>query len=482
MKGCLQTLTEKRKIPQLIELVTDENGKTTLNFNLHDGQRDALLAKERFVLMLCGAQSGKTSFAPIWLMQEINNCGAGDYLVVSATFDLFNLKFRPELDNLFVKYLGYTYNGATQTFSKTINKKVVGEDGKIVNKQEQVRIICRSADSTRGLESATAKAVVFDEAGMPEIKVDIWEAIRRRLSLSRGRCLFTTTPYNLGWLKTEIYDKCVDPLEPDYKLINFKSTYNPMFSKEEFEDLRKSMPEWKFRMFYEGEFTRPASMIYDCFDFTVRPHTLEEGKFKFTGTKGNLIKPFTIPDNWTRYIGVDFGSVNSCVVFVASPPNNEDVHIVYHALLGGGTLYEKVLEYNKEYIGFGGAESEDDWRQQWAINGIPIKKPRGKGNVEAGINRVYTLIKRGQLFVFDTCQGVLKELRDYSREVDEIGNPTEAIANKNKYHHMDALRYVCSVFFYEEEEEDDRKPQRIIVPGSVEDTNRFFKPKYSYLV
>jgi hypothetical protein len=39
---------------------------------------------------------------------------------------------------------------------------------------------------------------------------------------------------------------------------------------------------------------------------------------------------------------------------------------------------------------------------------------------------------------------VLDELATYSRVTDDEGNPLEAIADKSKFHRLDALRYVAS--------------------------------------
>lgn len=434
-----EPITEKKEITIIAEIkpLVQKVGKK-LVFNLHPGQTEALMAKERFILMLCGFQSGKTSFAPIWLMNEINEHGQGDYLVVSATFDLFNTKFLPELQNLFCKYLKYTYNASTSMFVKSVYNSVT-------NDTEQIRIICRSADSSRGVESATAKAVVFDEAGMPEIKIDVWEALQRRLALNEGRCLFTTTPYNLGWLKTSVYDKCVNPLETDYKLINFKSTYNPFFKQTEYDRIWKEYPEWKARMFLNGEFTRPASQIYDAFEPSLSEYEFENEVFKFKGKKnGHLLRPFTIPKHWKRYLGVDFGERNSCAIFLAEIPTYPGNYVIYNCLLGRGDLYDRVREYNEYFdLALGGASSEDGWRKEWAFNDVVVGKPFIQ-EVEAGITKVRTMIIKDRIYVFDTLNEVVEELQSYSRVTDEAGNATDAIEDKNKYHRLDALRYICT--------------------------------------
>ena len=75
--------------------------------------------------------------------------------------------------------------------------------------------------------------------------------------------------------------------------------------------------------------------------------------------------------------------------------------------------------------------------------------------MEVGINRVYSLFAADRLRVFDSCDGVLDELANYSRVTDESGNPLEAIADKSRYHRLDALRYVGSYLIDEGTTESD---------------------------
>ena len=44
-----------------------------IELNLHPAQVEAWEAKERFIVMLCGTQSGKTEFGVQWLKREIDN-------------------------------------------------------------------------------------------------------------------------------------------------------------------------------------------------------------------------------------------------------------------------------------------------------------------------------------------------------------------------------------------------------------------------
>src|SRR5262245_63080665 len=83
-------------VPQLVEEVTRPDGSRGLAYHFHPGQQLAWDSRKRFVLVLAGTQGGKTSFGPLWLNREIQEKGPGDYMVVTPTFPLLNLKALPE--------------------------------------------------------------------------------------------------------------------------------------------------------------------------------------------------------------------------------------------------------------------------------------------------------------------------------------------------------------------------------------------------
>ncbi len=403
----------------------DPTGRLTLD--LHTGQARAWDSGQRFVVMLAGTQSGKTSFLPWLLWREIGRCGAGDYLAVTASYDLFKLKFLPTLREVFEHVLrcGRYWSGdrvieladpATGQFlAKRADDPMWG------------RIILRSAESGGGLESSTAKAALLDEAGMDSFTVDTFEAVLRRLSLSLGRIFIGTTLYNLGWIKQRLYDKA-HAGDRDIQIVQFDSTENPAFPIEEYERARRDMPLWKFDMMYRGRFTRPAGLIYDSFD---EAH--------------DLVPRFAIPDTWQRYLGLDFGGVNTAGVFYAAEPNTPKLYAYREYKAGGRTAKEHVAELltGEPMIpkAVGGAHSEDNWRAEFAAAGLPVARPDVK-EVEVGIDRVYGAHKRHEIQVFHDLAGYLDEKRSYSRVVDANGDPTEKIDNKSTYHFMDSERYI----------------------------------------
>src|SRR5687768_8658409 len=87
-----------------MNLWTVDDDKLTLD--LHPGQTRAWESDRRFIAILAGTQSGKTSYLPWWLWREVNRCGGGDYLAVTASYDLFKLKMLPAIRECFEYTLG----------------------------------------------------------------------------------------------------------------------------------------------------------------------------------------------------------------------------------------------------------------------------------------------------------------------------------------------------------------------------------------
>ena len=398
-----------------------------LRLHLHPGQWRAWNSRRRFVAVLAGTQGGKTSFFPHWLYREIQRRGPGDYMVVTPTFPLLELKALPEFLKLFSDILSlgrYTASPSRRfTFSDAGQQRSFGDHGIA----HRTNVFFGYAADPESLESATAKAACLDEAGQKRFKLGSWEAILRRLSIHQGRVLITTTIYNLGWLKRQLWDPWKAG-NKDIEVIRFESIQNPAFPREEFERARSTLPGWKFDMFYRALFTRPAGLIYDAFD---------EGQHK--------LPRFALPDAWPRFLGLDFGGVNTAGLFYAQEPGTGRLFLYREYKAGGRTAKEhaeKLLAGEPMVpITVGGSKSEGQWRDEFKAAGLPILEP-DISDVELGIDRVYGVHKQGELYVFDDLAGYLDEKSTYSRELDEAGEPTEKIEDKESFHFMDAERYV----------------------------------------
>lgn len=414
------SLNKKQQIPKLYQF--DADG--VFRVYPHDGQAAALMSEKRFIFALAGTQSGKTAIGPVWLWNEMKRCGPGDYMAISPSYPLQQRKLLPEYNN----YFDYHMHIGKYIKSERV-MKVTEPDGSEYN------IFFASADNPDSLESATIKAAHLDEVGQDSFRIEAWDAILRRLSIYEGRVLATTTIYNLGWMKTEIYDKWKAG-DPDIDVIQFTSIMNPTFPKKEYEKRKLTMPLWKFKMFYMGEYARPAGMIYEDYDEEI-----------------HKIKPFTIPAAWPRYVGIDPGAVNTALVYVAADEARGRFYAYRSSLDGNKTTGQHVADV-KQYEDFnhvlkwmGGAKSEKQFRMDWTEAGIKVEEPV-YSDVEVGIGRIIRLFKEKRLYIFDNedNRGLFDEIGTYARVLDANAQPTLKIKDKEKFHRLDALRYVCQAF------------------------------------
>lgn len=401
----------------------------TLQLNPHVGQLNVLNSKARFIAAIAGTQSGKTVTGPHWLLQEMMRKGPGDYIVATPTYPLLNLKLLPEFRRIFEDILclgSYHVQSRIFKISEFGKQQLFGNTGAGLT----TSVFFGHAQDPESLESATAKAAWLDEAGQKKFRLGSYEAILRRLSVNLGRLLITTTPYFLGWLKSLIWDR---QNENHIDCFNFKSTMNPTFPIVEYERARSELPTWKFDMFYNGLFTRPAGAIYDCFDDT-----------------RNIVKDFDIPNEWDRYVGLDFGGVNTAAVKVAMNPETKDMYIYDTYLEGGKSAKDHAIDISRDTIikrAVGGAPSEDQWRREFRSGGLRVRDPKLK-SVELGIDRVYAALKSGKLKVLESQELLISDFKTYSRKLDNEDTPTIDIEDKSKYHTLDAIRYIIGGYLY----------------------------------
>lgn len=411
----------------------------TLRVRLHFGQTEAYDAPQRFILILAGLQSGKTCLGPLWLLREMQRKGPGDYLVGSPTFTLMELKALPEFKRLFEDYLDAGEYKESPVRQFMLNRR--GEHRLWGAPQaEKTRVLFGHAQDPDALESGTYKAAWLDEAGQKKFRYGSWVSVQGRLAIYQGRALLTTTPYFLGWMKHELYDPWVAAggNHPEIAVVNFWSIDNPAFPIAEWERAQRTMPRWLFNMRYRGQFERPAGLIYDCWD-----------------DDRNVIPAFAIPESWPRFLGLDFGGVNTAGLFVAKELTDAGAptgrYIGYREYWAGGLTAKGHVQAllrgePRAPRAVGGAKSEAQWRRDFAAGGLGVAEPP-IWEVEPGILRLYGAMQTGQFVVFDTLKQFRDQIASYSRVLDDAGQPTEAIEDKETYHLLDAGRYLGSWLF-----------------------------------
>ena len=377
-----------------------------------------------------------TCLGPHWLDREMDRHGPGDYGAITATYPLLTEKMLPELQEVFVRlFKKFTYRAGDHIFESI--EKLRGAPA--------YRIMVKSAHNPESLASGTWKAAWCDEVGQSQFPRQSWEEINARVAINEGPIFCSTTVYEFGWYKYEIYDRWVDG-NPTIAIVQGDSTDNPIFSQAEYERQRGLLPPWKFDMAFRGRFTNPAGLIYDSFDSDIC-----------------LIPRFEIPSEWPRYVGHDFGPNNTAAIWYASDPATGYLY-AYREYLAGELEYHghvqkwKALSTGENILNrVGGARVETGQREACTTAGWPVGEPREFG-VEAGINIVYGWHRTNKLFVFRDLDKYIAEKTSYTRELGDDYIPTEKIENKSKFHLMDAERYILSHMGPERTNTSDKVP------------------------
>lgn len=390
------------------------------------GQANLLADYDATILAaIAGTGGGKTALAYLYLHDRLLKYPGYTWGLAEPTYQMLEKIIinspdpdRPDL----ITYLG---EHGFQPRYKSVAKILETNRGKIY---------LGSADNPNTMQGAAVRGYILDEGGMMEMAA--YETAVQRVNMLGGQVLITTTPYNLGWLKTEVNDKADGDI---IHVETWRSIDRPGYPRESYEIAKRIMARRRFLMMFDAVFEKPEGLIYAAFD--------DEKCF---------IPRFDIPADWPCYVGMDFGGVNTAAMWYAIDPETSeaagDLRIIcYREYLEGGMTArvhaEKLKELSKgENIRrrIGGAPSEGQWRLEFGQAGWPVMQPRVR-DVEIGIDRVSALHEKDYVYYFDNLVGVRGEKSSYCRVLDPVTQePTEKIQDKEKYHRLDAERYVLS--------------------------------------
>ena len=417
---------------------------------LHVGQSLAWQSEAKVVAMIAGTGGGKTYMGARWIYKKHSEPETlhTPKIVISASYPMMGRVTLPT----FLDFWRPLEVGEYRTFDRTFLSNVGGP------------VYFGSAEKPYGMEGIHAGAAWLDEAGMMDRLV--FDVVRRRTAFRNGQILITTTPYTANWLKTEIFDNATvdriiakDPTNPkdyevkriqtgnrDYYVVQFSSLVNPEYPIDEYLEAKASWPEWKFKMFFEGEFERPMGLIFSDFIPTLAP-------------EGNTVKRFDVPAHWERRVGVDIGFNHPTgILWIATDPNT-DSDFVYREFkdvrLDGPDIGKTIVrmsvdhERNRERLGTIWVDpSRPDVIRQ--INReVSDNMPAGararpaNNSVEAGLLEVIERLRSRELLFFEDLEKTFDELGEYRWEMSKTddGELTDKPV-KFKDDLMDALRYM----------------------------------------
>jgi phage terminase large subunit len=178
----------------------------------------------------------------------------------------------------------------------------------------------------------------------------------------------------------------------------------------------------------------------------------------------HVIKPFRIPDDWTRRIGMDDGYRNEAAWIYGAICPDGDLY-VYREYYRKGRTVDEICKDNKAMWGAGekfeqarmdtAAKQVKNGKNNWDtyLENLPSTFPMAEANksVATGIDRVKQYLKpdaRGKprLYIFDTCENLLDEIAQYKWAERPVGQQGKANEKEEPHkfhdHACDALRYL----------------------------------------
>jgi len=353
------------------------------------------------------------------------------------------------------KQLTDTYGSVLVTFQKkilgadTFVTPYGGEKPQWFDYPNGSRIWVAGLDKAGKVLSAEHDVIYVNQG--EELSLPDWETLTTRTTGRAGhmpysQCLLDCNPAGpTHWIKTRANAGT---------LTLFNSTHkdNPDLFDQETGQLTeqgmqrigrlKSLTGARLMRLYHGLWVSPEGAIYGAFD---------EEKHK--------VRAFDIPPLWPRVVGIDPLGAYTAAVWGAFDNQANMLHIYreYYQPFGVTTAghARAILNLSQGETIFawaGGGPSERQQRVDFAGAGIPLLAPLVT-DVWAGIDRVNQLLRDHALVIHDSCPQLLSEITDYRRKLKD-GEPTDQIENKEQYHLLDGLRYLCAYLMGPQEQSE----------------------------
>lgn len=306
-------------------------------------------------------------------------------------------------------------------------------------------------DSPDKIDSMNLSGFAIDEAShvAGEAFLKLQGRLRNPLGLRKG--IIVGNPRGKNWA----YRKFVSKVEVapgsrhKYHMIVAPSTENIHLPDGYVQNMLDSYSAERVKRDVYGSFDSFEGQIFTEWDRSV-----------------HIVKPFAIPDKWTRLVGADHGFTNPAA-FVWGAVDHDDNIYIYKEFYQSGLVIKDIC---KEIIKINGKDKIDaiyidpstrgtrgqtgvsdfatyteNLPKKWAL--IPARN-----DVHPGIDRVKTYLKiqpksgKPRLVIFDTCPNLIEEITQY--QWDELGPGLQGRVNEKeqpkKYndHSVDALRYL----------------------------------------
>lgn len=386
--------------------MTEELQQQEKIIRMFPAQYGAIAFTTQFCAAVAGVQSGKTFAGVHWAGLKISEYPKGTGIIVAPTYKILQQATMRKFFDVLPR----------------LRKHYREQKGEIILPTGGI-VYVRSADSPLGIEGITANWIWLDEGGMTSVLT--WTILRSRVSMTGGQILITTTPYNMGWLYKEFFVPWKEGKDKNLSFFTWKSTDNPQFSKEYFEQERTRLNPAEFARRYEGKFEKMTGLVWDIPDEQI------------IDPKDIMVKAEA------RVIGVDWGYENPAAIVVAYYYERawyivdewKQAKRVTSEIIQ--VLKNKFVEHRATLIYPDPAEP--DRIEEYRREGLPVMETNK--DIKGGISLVQQLIRERRFFVFNNCKEFIDEASMYHYEEPQEEKAAKDEPVKFNDHLCDAARY-----------------------------------------
>lgn len=424
-----------------------------------------------YVMYSGGVGSGKTIIGCVTIL-AMALMEPGDYLIAR----LFNPELKLTTYRTFLEICPPSVIIEHRVADQII--RIKSQNGKVSN------VIFRGMEEPDKHRSLNLNAAYLDEAS--QISEEAFTLLQSRL---RGhafrKILATTNPNGHSWLyrywvKRDFKNPAA---QRQFLSIHAPSTENVHLPEGYVQNMLDSWSEERIKREVMGSWDAFQGQIYSEF---------ERAK--------HVIKPFVIPKEWTRFVGLDHGYRNpACAIWCAM---DYDGNIyAYREFYESEWFIEEIVKGHRDSREPGIAKLSQDERLEGIWVDPSTKADRGKesdfttyldhlpkdislipanNDVSVGIDRIKQYLKpdlrtgKPRLYIFETCEHLIEQLAQYRYEEltpgQEMSKNMKETPVKKDDHAVDALRYAIMSRPEEPKLEDLRakKRQEPTLTGSIQ--------------
>jgi PBSX family phage terminase large subunit len=382
-----------------------------MEFRPHPNQQKAFDdTANKIILAIAGKRGGKTTIGAIKFLNiirtNIENGIHDDYLIVGPTYRLLRNATIPTL----LKFL------------PAMGLGIYKKSDSCVDLVDGHKIFIVSAEDEDKIEGFKARDCWCDEGGQVSRTAfdKIWQRTTPSVGEQRGQIIITTTPYGVpsSWLNKDLIENRKKLGYIGY--YNWATTDNPYMATSDIETAKDLMDPQIFRRDYLGEYTNIAGLIYPDFDRTA-----------------DVVAPYSIPADWPRYAGIDYGFSDPTVVVVFAKDPVKTEYILEDSYYKSGCDMDDVAAFLNLQTNL-----KEVLYDPSAVGIMMELRKKGRFNlrpavndVAPGIAKVTAVLKQHLMKIFNTNEKVIEDLESY------IYAEGKEKPCHNNSHGPDAIRY-----------------------------------------